>query len=346
LFNPARLAVVLTAVVSVLTAVVVNLATGGQLVPVRSVWWPILILALAVTVALLVQHENGDVLPSRPAGSPDHAGAEDHVFLCHAVVDLKRVSTLYDSLIEAGIRPWMAERDLGPGQDWKLEIKRALRRSRIVVVLLSTSAVSHTGYVQREIREALDLAALRPPGEVFIIPARLEHCDVPDRLQDLQWVDLYRRGGRQRLISAILHDVGKAPQSARPGVWSRLKPRWMVAGTSVLALLGWFVAAMLASPPAAGSVECEKSAFTIDPGTRIYSMRCVSRYALVQIEGDVNVKGTQSLLYRATARGWQLAATGSTTHGALSCGDLEAAGVGHENIPLLFRDYPFVCPSP
>lgn len=354
--RPARLMAALVALATVFTAFTLNMVTGGKLAPVRSPWWPLFIVLVVATLALALEHSGDEPLPSRPKGSPDHTGAEEHVFLCHATADASRVSDLYDKLIEAGIRPWMAKRDLSPGQDWELEIKRAQRLSRIIVVLLSTRAISHKGYIQKEIREALDLAALRPPGEVFLIPALLEPCEVPERLRDLHWVELYRRGGRQRLITAILRDVGKAPLAPKLNTRTRLvkllwrSHRWMLAGAASIALTSWLLAVAFAPTPNAGpdenkSVECEKGAFPIEPGERITSMTCKARYALVQLEGDANVKGTQSVIYRATNEGWELVVTGSTTHGAISCGDIEGAGLGHENIPALFEDYPFLCPD-
>jgi hypothetical protein len=181
-------------------------------------------------------------LPARPAGGSDHAAAEQDVFLCHAEADSRKAAQLYDRLVEAGIRPWMAGRDIDPGRTRQLEIGRALRRSRIVVVVLSAAAVRHAGYVQGEIREALKLAQQRPPDAVLVIPVLLGDCEVPDRLREFQWIDLTRPGGRQRLIAAVLRDAGRA--AGEPG------PSWAtrVAGAvrrpalwipTLAALAGW-----------------------------------------------------------------------------------------------------------
>ena len=52
----------------------------------------------------------------------------------------------------------MDEINLVPGQDWAIEIKKAVRRSDFVLVCLSASAVTKNGFVQKEIRFALDVA--------------------------------------------------------------------------------------------------------------------------------------------------------------------------------------------
>jgi hypothetical protein len=49
----------------------------------------------------------------------------------------------------------------------------------------------------------LDVADEMPPGEVFIIPVRLEECDIPERLRHWQWVDLYRPGAYDRLRAVL-----------------------------------------------------------------------------------------------------------------------------------------------
>ena len=125
------------------------------------------------------------------------------VFLCHAKEDKQRVRVLYNSLLTSGVQPWLDEVDILPGQDWKLEIEKAVRLSDAVIVCLSKDAVRKTGYVQKEIRYALDIADEYPEGKIFIIPARLEKCDVPHRLSDKHWVDLFADDGYERLVKSL-----------------------------------------------------------------------------------------------------------------------------------------------
>ncbi len=125
------------------------------------------------------------------------------VFLCHASVNKDRVRALYARLRADGVRPWLDEEDLLPGQEWEDEIPRAVRESDIVLVCLSNQSVTRTGYVQREIRFALDAAEERPPGTIYVIPARLEECEVPDLLRRWQRVDLFAERGYERLMQAL-----------------------------------------------------------------------------------------------------------------------------------------------
>ncbi len=131
------------------------------------------------------------------------------IFLCYSSSDRTRIRDLYQRLLKDGMNPWFDEVDLLPGQNWEEEIERALQKSDVVVVCLSRNSVSKTGFVQKEIKLALDAADLRPPGTIFIIPARLEECEVPERLMHLQWVNLFEKGGHKKLLAA-LNKVGIA----------------------------------------------------------------------------------------------------------------------------------------
>jgi len=92
---------------------------------------------------------------------------------------------------------------LAPGQDWQLEIKKAFRNSDVVVACLSKGSVTKTGFVQIEIKTALDVAEEKSEETVFIIPLRLEACSVPDRLLRWQWVDLFRNQGYAKLMATL-----------------------------------------------------------------------------------------------------------------------------------------------
>ncbi|HTN84558.1 MAG TPA: TIR domain-containing protein, partial [Sorangium sp.] len=131
------------------------------------------------------------------------------IFLCHASTDKPRVRRLYSNLVADGFDAWLDEAKLLPGQDWRYEIERAVKASQIFIVCLSSRSVSKTGFVQREIKSALDLADERPEGTVFIVPIRLEECSVPERLCKWQWVDLFSPNGYERLLLTLSAASGK-----------------------------------------------------------------------------------------------------------------------------------------
>jgi anti-anti-sigma factor len=125
------------------------------------------------------------------------------VFLCHSSSDKPVVRELHRRLISAGAKPWLDEVDLLPGQVWEREIPAAVKGSDAVLICLSSKSVGKTGYLQREIKFALDAAEEQSDDSIFLIPARLEQCDVPDRLRRWQWVDLFAADGYDRLVTAL-----------------------------------------------------------------------------------------------------------------------------------------------
>jgi hypothetical protein len=114
------------------------------------------------------------------------------VFISYAREDRDSAQQLYRTLTAAGISSWIDTECLQPGERWKTAIQQAIRNSRFFVALLSSHSVSKKGYVQKELRQALEVLELYPESEVFIIPMRLDDCD-PGReeLRDLNWIDLF-----------------------------------------------------------------------------------------------------------------------------------------------------------
>jgi hypothetical protein len=129
------------------------------------------------------------------------------IFLCHAHADRGSVHVLHNQLTKIGMDVWLDKERLLPGQDWELEIRNAVSEADIVIVCLSKQ-FSQAGFRQKEVRLALDTAMEKPEGEIFIIPARLEECDVPSSLRTRHWVDLFDERGYERLLQT-LHEQAK-----------------------------------------------------------------------------------------------------------------------------------------
>jgi hypothetical protein len=125
------------------------------------------------------------------------------VFLCHSSNDKRPVRTLYQRLCADKIAAWLDEEELIAGQDWDREIKIAVRACDIVIVCLSNGSITKEGYVQKEIKYALDVADEQPEGSIFLIPVRLEECVVPERLKKWHWVDLFTEQGYDKLLRGI-----------------------------------------------------------------------------------------------------------------------------------------------
>jgi hypothetical protein len=124
-------------------------------------------------------------------------------FLCHATEDKPTVRTLRQHLISAGVTPWLDEEDIVPGQLWESEIDAAITRCHAFLACLSSKSVARTGYVHLEVQKALDRAMKLPLGRTFLIPVRLDACQIPDVIARFQWVDYFADAGAQRVIGAL-----------------------------------------------------------------------------------------------------------------------------------------------
>ena len=127
------------------------------------------------------------------------------VFLCHASQDKPAVQDLCNRLKTLGwVDPWLDEEKLFPGQDWNLEIEKAVEAADIILVCLSNNSITKEGYIQRELRFVLDIAEYKPEGTLFIIPVRLEDCEPPRRLKIWQYADFFPEEDRNSAFERLL----------------------------------------------------------------------------------------------------------------------------------------------
>lgn len=59
------------------------------------------------------------------------------IFLAHANEDKAQVFELYDRLKQQGYQPWLDKKDLQGGQNWRLEIPKAIKTSDVFIACLS-----------------------------------------------------------------------------------------------------------------------------------------------------------------------------------------------------------------
>ncbi len=114
------------------------------------------------------------------------------VFISYGREDAATARRLYDDLAKAGLGPWLDEKDLLAGQKWRETIPKAIKECRYFLALLSSQSLSKRGYVQKELKTALDILDEFPQDEIFVIPVRVDECEPQDeRLKDLHQVDLF-----------------------------------------------------------------------------------------------------------------------------------------------------------
>ena len=128
------------------------------------------------------------------------------VFIAYVEENVEHALRLADAFEAAGLRPWIDKRKLLPGQDWRRAIERAITRSDFFVPCFSRVAAVKRGQFPYEVRYALRCAERMPLDDLFVIPVRLEDCDVPQRIRaTTQYVDLFpdRDRGIARVVASI-----------------------------------------------------------------------------------------------------------------------------------------------
>jgi hypothetical protein len=141
---------------------------------------------------------------------------KDKVFISYAREDLDSARHLYLDLKANGFEPWLDKEDLLPGDEWRPAIVEAIRKCDYFLAMLSSNSVRKTGFVQKELREALSALDQVPEGKKFLIPVRLDECSPSHlRLKDLNWVDLFPswESGLNRILLALKATDNLKPKS-------------------------------------------------------------------------------------------------------------------------------------
>ena len=106
-------------------------------------------------------------------------------------------------MAKEGHEPWLDNKELLPGMDWKQAIGKAIKDSELFVALLSSHSVSKKGFFQRELKKALVELEEYPGDDIFVIPVRLDACEpLLEKLEEIHWADMsstYEEGFRQLL---------------------------------------------------------------------------------------------------------------------------------------------------
>lgn len=176
-------------------------------------------------------------------------------FISHHSSQHEIARRLKAALAETGIDGWMAPDDIDPGVTFDEAIIAQIRRSDVVVLLLSEES-DRSRHVKRELMIAEDngkpvypvrLAAIQPEGLAYW-------------LQDYQWIDWIGGDGPglDRLIATIKRDpatpgagpIGVSETRRRPGKWLYATVALVTALIIAAAYLWWRPTA-----PAGGVIE-------------------------------------------------------------------------------------------
>jgi hypothetical protein len=115
-----------------------------------------------------------------------------HIFLSYAHADRTDAEHLYEQLTAESFPVWLDHKVLLVGQKWEDEIDTAIRDASAFIALISKNSVDHRGYVQKELRLALDVLSQTPSNQIYVLPVRLQDVRPVDKqLRALHWLDLF-----------------------------------------------------------------------------------------------------------------------------------------------------------
>jgi len=89
---------------------------------------------------------------------------------------------------------------------WIMRLSYTITYLFTTTLCLSRVAVVKTGFFQVEVKEAIKWQQYRPDSKVYIIPIRLDDCEVPPEVAELHYVDLFPnwKEGVDRIASTVV----------------------------------------------------------------------------------------------------------------------------------------------
>ncbi|MFO0147565.1 MAG: TIR domain-containing protein, partial [Microcystis sp.] len=220
--------------------------------------------------------------------------SEIQIFLAHASEDKPAVLALYNRLKQAGYKPWLDKKDLIPGQIWRDEIPKAIKASQIFLACLSGKSANKQGYIQRELRIALDTFGEMLPGTIFFIPMRLEECEIPDlrmsevglNLRDIHRLDYWEEDGFEQLERAITYQFKLEPEEPKQPVIVPEEPKQPVIVTPPLSVFNFEIVGVNAKGEQIKKESKQSQYFAQDLGNGI-------TLEMVAIPGGTFTMGTE-----------------------------------------------------
>jgi len=135
------------------------------------------------------------------------------VFLSYSRKDSEKIAELRRRVESMRCRIWFDREDI-TGGEWRRAIKQGLRESKRFLACLSRNTAERGEVLQYEWDTALEIQRDRLEGEIYLLPVRLEPCELPPSLSHLQCFDLYEADGWERLSRALPKPPSRLPLTA------------------------------------------------------------------------------------------------------------------------------------
>jgi hypothetical protein len=132
------------------------------------------------------------------------------IFISYASPDRDRVLPFFEWLKGQGFNVWMDYRSMKAGQNWDHEIHRALEKSTFVLSFISNGSSTRRGYIQKELRIALEKKKEKLDDDLYIIPVLLDDdVRIPDQIKDLHCIKASDQNCYQQITDSIHHQLDR-----------------------------------------------------------------------------------------------------------------------------------------
>jgi len=125
------------------------------------------------------------------------------VFLCHSSEDKKIVQCLSQRLLVTGFQPWIDKTDIVGGELWERSIRDQLENTDAVIICLSDAFNKNHRYVRTELELAIDVYDKKYSNTKFLIPLKIEECEIPGSLRKFHTVNYFEEEGFEFLVKAL-----------------------------------------------------------------------------------------------------------------------------------------------
>jgi TIR domain-containing protein len=136
------------------------------------------------------------------------AKTDNLIFLSYSRKDAEFVRKLYLELRKDGFNIWFDQEEIIPGQKWQQTVREVMSSVRAVLLCLSSNWIDKRGYVQKEMKLALELLKEFPTGDIYIIPIRLDDCPIPSSLAALHYLDVWNEENFSSLKENLIKILG------------------------------------------------------------------------------------------------------------------------------------------
>ncbi len=130
--------------------------------------------------------------------------ASTRVFISYDTNDYHTAINLFEKLQLHGQRPWIDKSGLIGGDDWEKLIPPLINNEcDYFISLLSKSSVQNKRYFSREFSFAIEKMKTMMPGRKFIIPVKIDDCEIPEFAKPFHVVNLDKNEDFSSLYTAL-----------------------------------------------------------------------------------------------------------------------------------------------